>query len=304
MGGGGFSTEGERSPLDEELLRLARARRGVDRPRVCFIPTASGDSPDYLGRFHQAFDDVAEASHLTLFDRRGRGHPAVPAGPGRDLRRRRQHAEPARGLAGPRRRRRAAGLPRGRGRARRAVGRLDLLVRGRHDRLVRPDPPAARRRARAHRRQPLPALRRGAPAPPDLPRARRRRPPRARAGHRRRRGRAARRTDARRGRRLGPRQDRLPRRARRPGRRRSRPRWRPGSWRDPAGHGRRLPSRARRERRSADPARGRRPTSPGGAPSRSRSRPPARAEVRIVSGPGDDPTPFGAATGRAGPDAR
>ena len=69
MGGGGFSTEGDRSPLDEELLRLARARRGVDRPRVCFVATASGDSPDYLGRFHQAFDDVAEASHLTLFDR-------------------------------------------------------------------------------------------------------------------------------------------------------------------------------------------------------------------------------------------
>ena len=69
MGGGGFSTEGVRSPLDEELLRLARERRGADRPRICFIATASGDSPDYLGRFHQAFDDVAEASHLTLFDR-------------------------------------------------------------------------------------------------------------------------------------------------------------------------------------------------------------------------------------------
>ena len=69
MGGGGFSMEGLRSPLDEELLRLARERRAVDRPRVCFIPTASGDSPDYLGRFHEAFDAVAETSHLTLFDR-------------------------------------------------------------------------------------------------------------------------------------------------------------------------------------------------------------------------------------------
>jgi peptidase E len=69
MGGGGFSTEGVRSPLDEELLRLARERRGAERPRICFIATASGDSPDYLGRFHQAFDDVAEASHLTLVDR-------------------------------------------------------------------------------------------------------------------------------------------------------------------------------------------------------------------------------------------
>ena len=58
-----------RSPLDEELLRLARERRGATRPRLCFIPTASGDSPDYVGRFHLAFDDVAETSHLTLFDR-------------------------------------------------------------------------------------------------------------------------------------------------------------------------------------------------------------------------------------------
>ena len=61
--------EGERAPLEDEFLRLARARRGVDRPRVCFLPTASGDSPDYVGRFHQAYDDVAETSHLTLFTR-------------------------------------------------------------------------------------------------------------------------------------------------------------------------------------------------------------------------------------------
>jgi dipeptidase E len=76
MGGGGFSMEGERSPLDEAFLSLARARRGADRPRVCFIPTASGDSPDYLGRFHVAFDPVAEASHLTLFDRQVEDIPA------------------------------------------------------------------------------------------------------------------------------------------------------------------------------------------------------------------------------------
>jgi peptidase E len=69
MGGGGFSMEGERSPLDEAFLGLARERRGRERPKVCFIPTASGDSPDYLGRFHAAYDEVAEASHLTLFDR-------------------------------------------------------------------------------------------------------------------------------------------------------------------------------------------------------------------------------------------
>ena len=33
MGGGGFSTDGVRSPLDEQFLALARERRGTDRPR-------------------------------------------------------------------------------------------------------------------------------------------------------------------------------------------------------------------------------------------------------------------------------
>lgn len=92
MGGGGFSMEGERSPLDDEFLRLARERRGVDRPRVCFIPTASGDSPDYLGRFHQAYDAVADTSHLTLFAREVadiepflRGQDAIYVGGGNTL---------------------------------------------------------------------------------------------------------------------------------------------------------------------------------------------------------------------------
>jgi peptidase E len=76
MGGGGFSMEGERSPLDEAFLELARARRSVPRPRICFIPTASGDSPDYVGRFHRAYDPVAETGRLTLFDRQVEDIPA------------------------------------------------------------------------------------------------------------------------------------------------------------------------------------------------------------------------------------
>ena len=69
MGGGGFSMDGRRSALDDHVLRLARERRGADRPRISFIPTASGDSPDYVARFHAAFDAVAETSHIGLFDR-------------------------------------------------------------------------------------------------------------------------------------------------------------------------------------------------------------------------------------------
>jgi dipeptidase E len=75
MGGGGFSMNDSRSPLDALVLELARAaaaRRGADdpaRPRVCFVGTAGGDAESYLARFHAAFDDVAKTSHLGLFER-------------------------------------------------------------------------------------------------------------------------------------------------------------------------------------------------------------------------------------------
>ena len=233
MGGGGFSTEGERSPLDERAPARWPARAAASTARgSASSRTASGDSPDYLGRFHMAFDAVAEASHLTLFDREVEDIPPFLPAQDAHLRRRRQHAQPARGLAGPRRRRRAArrhdagvvlgGL---------SAGSICWFESG-HDRLVRPDAAAARRRARAHRRQPLAALRRRAPATPDVPRARRRRPAAGRAGRRRRRGRAVRRPDARRGRRLAT--PARPPTASSPtaGAAPSRPRWRPGSCHD------------------------------------------------------------------------
>ena len=47
---------------------LALARR--PRPKVLFVGTASGDSPDYLLTFHQALAGVdCVPSHLALFDR-------------------------------------------------------------------------------------------------------------------------------------------------------------------------------------------------------------------------------------------
>ncbi|HEU0114125.1 MAG TPA: peptidase E [Thermomicrobiales bacterium] len=51
MGGGGFSMEPDNSLLDRYVLGLARG----DNPRVCFIPTASGDAADYIQRFTDAF---------------------------------------------------------------------------------------------------------------------------------------------------------------------------------------------------------------------------------------------------------
>ena len=67
MGGGGFSMEPENPLLDDHVLALARAARGRDRPRVCFLATASGDSPVYIANFYAAFARRAEATHLPLF---------------------------------------------------------------------------------------------------------------------------------------------------------------------------------------------------------------------------------------------
>lgn len=67
MGGGGFSMEPENPLLDDYVLSLAREPK---RPKVCFVPTASGDSEDYIGRFRDAFPaERADASVLSLFRR-------------------------------------------------------------------------------------------------------------------------------------------------------------------------------------------------------------------------------------------
>jgi hypothetical protein len=50
MGGGGFSMEPENPLLDDYVLDRARAERGRDRPRVCFVATASGDGTDPTSR--------------------------------------------------------------------------------------------------------------------------------------------------------------------------------------------------------------------------------------------------------------
>ena len=51
FGGGGFSMEPENPLLDDYLLSFAR----VPKPKICFIPTASGDSENYCLRFFSAF---------------------------------------------------------------------------------------------------------------------------------------------------------------------------------------------------------------------------------------------------------
>src|SRR5256884_6549654 len=72
LGGGGFSMERDGSLLDDFVLSLT----GAARPRVCFLPTASGDADHYVVRFYRRFSDSCQASHVSLF-RRDRCQGAV-----------------------------------------------------------------------------------------------------------------------------------------------------------------------------------------------------------------------------------
>jgi dipeptidase E len=72
LGGGGFSMEPENPLLDDFILSLARR----DPARVCFIPTASADSPHYIARFYRAFSARCLPADLTLND-----PPSLPRRP-------------------------------------------------------------------------------------------------------------------------------------------------------------------------------------------------------------------------------
>jgi peptidase E len=65
LGGGGFSMERDSSLLDDYVLSLTDA----PRPRVCFLPTASGDADHYVVRFYRRFAASCDASHVSLFRR-------------------------------------------------------------------------------------------------------------------------------------------------------------------------------------------------------------------------------------------
>lgn len=51
--------------LDDYVLSLT----GSARPRVCFLPTASGDADHYIVRFYRQFATRCDASHVSLFRR-------------------------------------------------------------------------------------------------------------------------------------------------------------------------------------------------------------------------------------------
>ena len=116
MGGGGFSMEPENPLLDRFVLSLARS----ERPRVCFLPTASGDSRPHVADFYRAFAGARVPPGGPAAVRAHRRRPArLRARAGRDLRRRQHLGQPARGLA------RARPRPH----PRRGVGGRDRAVR-------------------------------------------------------------------------------------------------------------------------------------------------------------------------------
>lgn len=66
MGGGGFDSGSVGRHLEDYLLSLLPG----DRPRVCFVPTASGDDRRVVTGFFDAFASRVEATWLPLFERR------------------------------------------------------------------------------------------------------------------------------------------------------------------------------------------------------------------------------------------
>jgi len=64
MGGGGFSMEPDNLLLDRYVL----AQVPKETPKICFIPTASGDADNYVERFYTAFRPLScTPCHLSLF---------------------------------------------------------------------------------------------------------------------------------------------------------------------------------------------------------------------------------------------
>jgi dipeptidase E len=67
LGGHDFSSRPPDRAVCELLLRLA-GERGGSRPRICLLPTASGDTSEQIGRFYAAFGERScEPSDLSLF---------------------------------------------------------------------------------------------------------------------------------------------------------------------------------------------------------------------------------------------
>jgi peptidase E len=67
LGGHDFTSRPPDRAVSELMLRLA-TERADGRPRICILPTASGDTSEQIGRFYAAFGErPCEPSDLSLF---------------------------------------------------------------------------------------------------------------------------------------------------------------------------------------------------------------------------------------------
>jgi peptidase E len=60
---GGLGDDGAAGVLVQFVLGLT----GKERPRVCFVPTASAESPELLVTFYEQLSGFAECSHVSFF---------------------------------------------------------------------------------------------------------------------------------------------------------------------------------------------------------------------------------------------
>ncbi len=65
---GGFGSDGRRGTVPTGLAQLALRLTGADRPKLCFVSTASGDNVSYIQLTYAAFAGWSvDVSHLSLF---------------------------------------------------------------------------------------------------------------------------------------------------------------------------------------------------------------------------------------------
>ena len=65
IGGGGFMMEGQRSPIDQQIVALAGHNCVGRKPRICLIPTPTGDAESVIAEFNDAYGAMAETFQLT-----------------------------------------------------------------------------------------------------------------------------------------------------------------------------------------------------------------------------------------------
>lgn len=69
IGGGGFSRYGNYIPSNLHIEKYFITQCRAKCPRICFIPTASGESMKYIADFYRAFGNFdCKPSHLSLFE--------------------------------------------------------------------------------------------------------------------------------------------------------------------------------------------------------------------------------------------